>query len=159
DVAELTYDALDESAALRHVRDASAGGTVLFVGTTRDTFQGKRVLRLEYEAYSKLAIKTLESILRRSRSMEWPPPAPLTNSSSSRSLASTSRTQAPDQPIPASQQVTRIFIAHRLGHVPVGEPSILVCASAPHRRRAFEVAEWALEQVKKDVQVWKREVY
>lgn len=41
DLAQLTYDALDESEALRYVRDAGAGATVLFVGTTRDTFQSE----------------------------------------------------------------------------------------------------------------------
>lgn len=112
------------------------------------------MLRLEYEAYSKLAMRTLESILQRARSIDWPPAPP---TSSSVPLPITPSASNP-QPA-AAQQVTRIFVAHRLGHVPVGEASILVCASAPHRRRAFEVAEWALEEVKRDVQVWKREVY
>lgn len=38
--AALTFDSLDERAALRFVGHASAGASVLFVGTTRDNFQG-----------------------------------------------------------------------------------------------------------------------
>ena len=35
----------------------SAGGVALFVGTTRDCFEGRAVLRLEYEAYEAMALK------------------------------------------------------------------------------------------------------
>lgn len=48
-------------------------------------------------------------------------------------------------------------IAHRLGTVPVGEASVAIAASAPHRREAFAAAEWLMEQVKRVVPVWKRE--
>ncbi|PWN29375.1 MoaE-domain-containing protein [Jaminaea rosea] len=54
--------------------------------------------------------------------------------------------------------VLRIHLTHRLGPVPVGQPSILLAVSSPHRRRAFEVAEWVLEEVKRVVPIWKREV-
>jgi len=39
----LSYEPLDEAKALRFVRDASAGATCVFAGTTRDTFEGKSV--------------------------------------------------------------------------------------------------------------------
>jgi molybdopterin synthase catalytic subunit len=48
-------------------------------------------------------------------------------------------------------------IVHRLGTVPVGEASVAIAASAPHRREAFGAAEWLMEQVKRVVPVWKRE--
>ncbi|MFM8705474.1 MAG: molybdenum cofactor biosynthesis protein MoaE [Planctomycetia bacterium] len=48
-------------------------------------------------------------------------------------------------------------IVHRLGTVPVGEASVAIAASAPHRREAFAAAEWHMEQVKRVVPVWKRE--
>jgi molybdopterin synthase catalytic subunit len=48
-------------------------------------------------------------------------------------------------------------IVHRLGMVPVGEASVAIAASAPHRREAFAAAEWLMEQVKRVVPVWKRE--
>ncbi|KAL9933150.1 hypothetical protein V8E36_007868 [Tilletia maclaganii] len=155
DVAQLTYEAIDEGSVLRAVRDAGAGATCLFVGTTRDHFQGRAVTRLEYEAYSALAIKTLHGILLRARAD--PPPS----ISSITEPAAKAQCCAPAASSNASSSsgITRLHIVHRLGVVPVAEPSIAVACSSPHRREAFAVAEWALEEVKRLVQIWKREVY
>ena len=46
-------------------------------------------------------------------------------------------------------------LVHRLGIVGPGEASIAIASSAPHRRQAFEAAEWLLERVKAAVPVWK----
>jgi molybdopterin synthase catalytic subunit len=46
-----------------------------------------------------------------------------------------------------------------LGEVPVGEASIVIAVSSPHRREAFEACEFVLEEVKKQAQIWKREWY
>ena len=51
------------------------------------------------------------------------------------------------------------FITHRLGEVPISEASIAVVVSSPHRRVAFEAAEWLLESLKRDVPIWKQEQY
>ena len=61
-----------------------------------------------------------------------------------------------------SEAITRFgleacAIVHRLGTVPVGEASVAIAACAPHRREAFDAAEWLMEQVKRVVPVWKRE--
>lgn len=48
-------------------------------------------------------------------------------------------------------------VVHRLGTVEVGEASIAIATSAPHRREAFAAAEWLLERIKESVPVWKCE--
>ncbi len=48
-------------------------------------------------------------------------------------------------------------IAHRLGTVAVGEASVAVATSAPHRREAFAAAEWLMDEIKKAVPIWKRD--
>lgn len=48
-------------------------------------------------------------------------------------------------------------VVHRLGTVPAGEASVAVAASAPHRKEAFAAAEWLMEQIKRDVPIWKCE--
>lgn len=48
-------------------------------------------------------------------------------------------------------------VVHRLGTVPVGEASVAVAVSAPHRREAFAAAEWLMERIKQVVPIWKRE--
>ncbi|WP_342764501.1 molybdenum cofactor biosynthesis protein MoaE [Thermococcus sp. 21S9] len=51
-----------------------------------------------------------------------------------------------------------MLIWHRYGELPVGEDTILIVASAKHRKEAFEACSWAIDEVKKRVPVWKREV-
>lgn len=50
-----------------------------------------------------------------------------------------------------------ISMVHRLGVVPIGEESILIAVSSPHRQAAWKAGEEALEQCKKEVEVWKFE--
>ena len=100
---------------------------------------GKVVTRLEYQAYSKLAIKTMADIIRTAHGL-------------------TSRSDHH----PASQTISpliRCAVHHRLGTVPVGEPSIVIAVSSPHRKEAFVACELILEEVKLKAQIWKREYY
>jgi molybdopterin synthase catalytic subunit len=57
------------------------------------------------------------------------------------------------------ETLTKLAIHHRLGECPVGEASIVIAVSSPHRREAFEACEFILEEVKKKSQIWKREWY
>ena len=52
-----------------------------------------------------------------------------------------------------------IAMVHRLGPVPIGEESILIAVSAPHRTAAWRAGEEALEQCKERVEVWKLEEF
>ncbi len=48
-------------------------------------------------------------------------------------------------------------IVHRLGRVDVGEVSMAVAVSSPHRRSAFAAGEWLIDQIKQQVPIWKQE--
>ncbi|OJD13674.1 molybdopterin synthase catalytic subunit [Emergomyces pasteurianus Ep9510] len=61
---ELTYNPLDPTKSLAHVRSPDAGANVLFLGTTRSTFYNRPVARLTYTSYAPLALRTLEKIAR-----------------------------------------------------------------------------------------------
>ncbi|KAK1990979.1 Molybdopterin biosynthesis MoaE [Colletotrichum falcatum] len=50
-------------------------------------------------------------------------------------------------------------LVHRLGTVPIGEESILIAVSSPHRQAAWRAGEEALEECKARVEVWKREEF
>ena len=52
----------------------------------------------------------------------------------------------------------RITVRHRLGTIPVGEASIAIVAAAPHRAQAFEAGRYVIEEVKRRVPVWKKEL-
>ena len=53
----------------------------------------------------------------------------------------------------------RLGVVHRLGDVPVGEASVAIAASSPHRDAAFTAARTALERLKRETPIWKRESY
>lgn len=50
-----------------------------------------------------------------------------------------------------------VVFRHRLGVVPLGEASVAVAAAAPHRRQAFDVCRYVIEEIKQRVPVWKKE--
>lgn len=52
-----------------------------------------------------------------------------------------------------------IAMVHRLGVVPIGEESILIAVSSPHRLAAWRAGEEALEECKERVEVWKLEEF
>jgi len=56
-----------------------------------------------------------------------------------------------------SWPVRKVAILHRVGRLEIGEISVLVCCSAPHRAEAFEAARHGIERLKRDVPIWKKE--
>jgi molybdopterin synthase catalytic subunit len=60
---------------------------------------------------------------------------------------------------PPVSPLLRCAVHHRLGVVPVGEASIVIAVSSPHRKEAFVACEYLLEQLKLNVAIWKKEVY
>lgn len=55
--------------------------------------------------------------------------------------------------------IGRIGIVHRLGRLQIGEASVAVVAAAPHRRPAFEAALEAIDRLKREVPIWKKEFF
>ncbi|CAK7202511.1 hypothetical protein SEUCBS139899_005234 [Sporothrix eucalyptigena] len=58
-----------------------------------------------------------------------------------------------------AHDLVAIAVVHRLGPVPIGEDSILIAVSAPHRQAAWRAGEACLERVKERVEIWKEEVF
>ncbi|ETW86878.1 hypothetical protein HETIRDRAFT_306753 [Heterobasidion irregulare TC 32-1] len=135
----LTYERLNTEAIIGSVGDDASGATAVFIGTTRNSFKGKVVTKLEYQAYSKLAVRTMLDIINQAR------------------LSTTHSSHHPTSE--SVQSLIHCVIYHRLGTVPVGEPSIVIAVSSPHRREAFAACEQILEGVKARAQIWKREFY
>jgi molybdopterin synthase catalytic subunit len=51
----------------------------------------------------------------------------------------------------------RVAIAHRVGHLEVGELAVVVAAGAPHRAEAFAACRFAIDTLKETVPIWKKE--
>jgi molybdopterin synthase catalytic subunit len=54
-------------------------------------------------------------------------------------------------------EVTMVGAWHRVGTLEIGETSLLVAVSSPHRVDAFEACHWAVDRIKEVVPVWKKE--
>ncbi|HBV65585.1 MAG TPA: molybdopterin converting factor [Rhodopirellula sp.] len=53
----------------------------------------------------------------------------------------------------------RLVIVHRLGEVPIADASVVIGCSTAHRPETFAALEWIMNRLKKEVPIWKREVY
>ncbi|HWT03539.1 MAG TPA: molybdenum cofactor biosynthesis protein MoaE [Pyrinomonadaceae bacterium] len=56
-------------------------------------------------------------------------------------------------------EVSHVGIVHRTGRLEIGETSVCISVSAPHRRAAFEACEWVIRELKRRVPIWKKEFY
>ncbi len=55
--------------------------------------------------------------------------------------------------------ICRMAIIHRLGPVQIGEASVIIAVSSAHRDAAFAASRFAIEEIKKTVPIWKKEVF
>lgn len=56
-------------------------------------------------------------------------------------------------------QAGGIVMLHRLGPVDVGEISVAIAVACPHRAEAFEACRWLIDALKRDVPIWKKDVF
>jgi|ERR671919_2583648 molybdopterin synthase catalytic subunit len=55
--------------------------------------------------------------------------------------------------------ICRMAIVHRLGPVQIGDASVIIAVSSAHRDAAFAACRFAIEEIKKTVPIWKKEVF
>jgi molybdopterin synthase catalytic subunit len=122
----ITANPLEPQPFVEHVRRDESGAVALFLGVVRNNNLGRRVLHLEYDAYTDMAEKKLRQVAEEVTA-RWP--------------------------------ITDIAIAHRTGRVEIGETSLLVVVSSPHRHEAFEACQQAVNRIKEVVPIWKKEVW
>eukprot|EP00756_Hemistasia_phaeocysticola_P044385 Hpha_TRINITY_DN18044_c0_g1::TRINITY_DN18044_c0_g1_i1::g.1226::m.1226/K03635/MOCS2B, moaE; molybdopterin synthase catalytic subunit len=127
DIYELTDQVIDAQRLVQAVSNPSCGAVATFHGITRNHFDGREVVRLEYEAYSGMAEKKMKQI--------------------------------GDEVRKRFPSVVGVAIVHRTGVVPPTEASIVICCSSPHRVQSLEACHFAIDEAKRVVPVWKREVY
>ena len=53
--------------------------------------------------------------------------------------------------------IVETAIVHRLGHLELGEASVAIAVSSPHRQEAFEAGSWLIDKLKEVVPIWKQE--
>lgn len=129
---ELTTSPIDSAQLLEAVSDATCGGQVLFVGTTRQWTRHKErdevleTSHLIYEAYEEMALRQMNELAAEAQ-QRWP--------------------------------IKKVAMVHRLGKVDPTVASVGVAVSSPHRSEAFEAAKWLIDELKHEVPIWKQEHY
>ncbi len=143
----LVDQAIDVEAVVRSVEHPSCGAVLLFLGGVREATvhsssttnattkvapvdasrHARRVTHLTYSAYRPMAEQRLRRIV----------------------------TDLSDGGTDAA--AVHAAIVHRLGDVPVGETSVAIAVASPHRAAAYEASRVALERLKAEVPIWKRE--
>src|SRR5258708_9130705 len=59
----------------------------------------------------------------------------------------------------AKFSIDGVAIAHRLGRLEIGETSVFIAVSAPHRAAAFDACRYAIDTLKRSVPIWKKEYF
>jgi molybdopterin synthase catalytic subunit len=116
---------IDEAQVSAAVASPGRGAVVTFRGDVRAETGGRRVVRLEYEAYRPMAEGALARI---GRDLEV-------------------------------EHGASVAVVHRVGHLAPGDAAVVIACAAPHRTAAFRACEAAIERLKKEVPIWKREVF
>lgn len=55
--------------------------------------------------------------------------------------------------------LARVVAIHRTGSCELGEPTVVIACSAPHRAEAMDACRWLIDEVKSTVPIWKKEIY
>ena len=56
-------------------------------------------------------------------------------------------------------RIHRVSVVHRLGRLEIGETSVFIAVSAPHRAAAFDACRFAIDTLKRTVPIWKKEYF
>lgn len=134
-VFELCSEPLDAARAQARVGHASCGAICVFAGCTRDNNRGESVVRLEYEAYDAMTEPEMARIFERCVHEFGDPDG-----------------MRPDLAL-------RMLCQHRTGIVEIGEPSVVIAVASPHRVAAFSACRYLIDELKKTLPVWKKEIY
>ncbi|MFQ4148459.1 molybdenum cofactor biosynthesis protein MoaE [Arthrobacter sp. LAPM80] len=128
--AGLSAEPISVDAAIAAVESDTAGAVVSFSGVVRNHDGGRQVARLSYSSHP-LAASVLQGIID--------------------SLVEGMRD-------PSGHPV-RIWIAHRVGPLEIGEPALVCAVASSHRAEAFELCSELVERVKAGVPIWKEQFF
>ena len=122
----ITESELDVQSFTDSVHGDENGAVNAFLGVTRNSTDGRAVIKLEYECYLPMAQKKLEEI-RLEAIEKW--------------------------------KISSVAIGHRIGALAIGETSLVVAVSGPHRSPVFEVCQYIVDRIKEVVPIWKKEFF
>jgi molybdopterin synthase catalytic subunit len=130
--AVLSAEPISVEQAIAAVESDTAGAVVSFSGVVRNHDGGKPVERLSYSAHPT-AHQVMADVVAR--------------------LVAEHAENAP------GQQPVRIWAAHRVGMLEIGDPALVCAVSAAHRGQAFAVCSELVDRIKDQVPIWKEQFF
>lgn len=128
--ALLSAEPISVEVAMAAVESQAAGAVVSFSGIVRNHDGGKPVTRLRYSAHPRAA-QVLQEVVS--------------------SLAEGIRD--PDH------HAVRVWVAHRVGPLEIGEAALVCAVASSHRAEAFELCATLVERIKAEVPIWKEQFF
>lgn len=132
--AVLSAEPISVDQAIAAVESETAGAVVSFSGVVRNHDGGKPVDRLSYSAHPT-ARKVLDDVV-------------------AKLVAEQAAAAGPDTAPPV-----RIWVAHRVGPLEIGDPALVCAVAAAHRGQAFAVCSELVDRVKAQVPIWKEQFF
>ncbi|MET3809790.1 molybdenum cofactor biosynthesis protein MoaE [Arthrobacter sp. UYEF3] len=132
--AVLSAEPISVGQAVAAVESDTAGAVVSFSGVVRNHDGGKLVRRLSYSAHPT-AHQVMADVVAQ--------------------LAAEHAPAAAD----GTAQPVRIWAAHRIGMLEIGDPALVCAVSAAHRGQAFAVCSELVDRIKDQVPVWKEQFF
>ena len=111
--------------ALRKIRSRRTGAIVSFIGVVREEDRGRKIRKMEMEAYKGMAERELSEL--REKAMK-------------------------------KFGLEEVTIIHRIGSLSPGDNIVLIAVSSGHRKEAFAGSEYLIDELKKVVPLWKKEI-
>ena len=130
--AVLSAEPISVDQAIAAVESDTAGAVVSFSGVVRNHDGGKAVARLSYSAHPT-AHQVMTDVV-------------------ARLVAEHSGDGSSTQPV-------RIWAAHRIGMLEIGDPALVCAVSAAHRGQAFAVCSELVDRIKEQVPIWKEQFF
>jgi molybdopterin synthase catalytic subunit len=129
--AVLSAEPISVDLAIAAVESDTAGAVVSFSGVVRNHDGGKAVTRLSYSAHPT-AHQVMADVVA--------------------GLVAEHSGDTSTQPV-------RIWAAHRIGMLEIGEPALVCAVSAAHRGQAFTVCSELVDRIKEQVPIWKEQFF
>ncbi len=135
--AVLSAEPISVEQAIAAVESDTAGAVVSFSGVVRNHDGGKQVSRLSYSAHPT-AHQVMADVVAALVAEHAVPPGGAGE---------------------AQQQPVRIWAAHRIGMLEIGDPALVCAVSAAHRGEAFAVCAELVDRIKAQVPIWKEQFF
>lgn len=136
--AVLSAEPISVDQAIAAVESDTAGAVVSFSGVVRNHDGGKAVERLSYSAHPT-AHQVMADVVAR--------------------LVAEHAGDAPSGSVGTAGQPVRIWAAHRIGMLEIGDPALVCAVSAAHRGQAFAVCSELVDRIKEQVPIWKEQFF